>query len=58
MWDFFKINSKNNSDENSEKINRGDPYLKKNLPWGTKGKKLKKKNYKKVLGYTGCTIRF
>ena len=42
MWDFFKINSKNNSDENSEKINRGDPYLKKNLPWGTKGIFLKK----------------
>ena len=34
-----------NSEENSEKINRGDPFLK-NLPWGTKGKNLKK-NFEK-----------
>ena len=31
-----------NFEENFEKINRGDPFLK-NLPWGTKGKNLKKK---------------
>ena len=37
-----------NSEENSEKINRGDPFLK-NLPWGTKGKNLKKNFEKKYI---------
>ena len=36
-----------NFEENFEKINRGDPFLK-NLPWGTKGKNLKKKIWKKL----------
>ena len=37
-----------NFEENFEKINRGDPFLK-NLPWGTKGKNLKKKFKIKIL---------
>ena len=52
-----------NFEENFEKINRGDPFLK-NLPWGTKGKNLEKKICKKiffnktVLGYMFYIIEF